>query len=316
MSKPFHHKDDYKCEICCNCNYETILETYDYRLKTTAQMYSLVKCTDCGHVVIHPMPDEQDLDSFYPQKFYQTNHNLGFFDQFNYWVVCNKIKKFAPTGRLLDIGCGVGNFLISAQTKGYDVYGQEISTEGTRLAKKKFDRKISGKNLLDCGFPVNYFDIITLWHVAEHVYDINQYFVEIHRILKPNGVLVLEVPNFDSIERRFFGKYWIHLDAPRHLRYFTPGTLQKILSRVGFASTINNGWSFFSFFFSFINSLNLYCEVKFNANRFFRLIVFGLALFPNMAINLWASVFRIRPVIGAICIKNESRKDDLRCNGI
>ena len=113
----------------------------------------------------------------------------------------------------------------------------------------------------------------------------------------------MEVPNFDSIERRFFGKYWIHLDAPRHLRYFTPGTLHKILTRAGFASTTNNGWSFFSFFLSFVNSLNLYFEAKLNPGRFFKSMLTALALFPNIAINLWASVFRIRPVIGAVCIK-------------
>jgi 2-polyprenyl-3-methyl-5-hydroxy-6-metoxy-1,4-benzoquinol methylase len=86
----------------------------------------------------------------------------------------------------------------------------------------------------DAGYADGYFDVVTMWHVIEHVHDPKGTLAELHRIMKPGGLLVISTPNLWSWDARGFGRYWVGLDAPRHLYVFSPATLEHLLQQVGF----------------------------------------------------------------------------------
>lgn len=292
------------CEICKGQSFRKLFNVSDFRLKTTDKIFSLEQCQDCGHVVLTPKPNENQLNSYYPNAFYCSSKR-SVLDHINHKVVLDRIARNVMRGKLLDIGCGSGEFLKAAAEYGYEVYGQEVSSEAARLARENHGKVIFNKNLLDCKFESDYFDVITLWHVAEHIHDVNAYLNEIYRILKPKGLLSIEVPNFNCIERKIFKNYSLCIDAPRHLRHFTKETLKKILIDSGFECEINNGWSFLVSPLSILSSGNnfLYAKIKGNKADFIcRLAFLPLLLFSGLN-SLISTFSQTKTVIGARCTK-------------
>ena len=292
------------CEICRGQSFRKLFNASDYRLNTTDKIFTLKQCRHCGHVVLLPKPDRKSLDSYYPDSFYSAD-GKDILTDINYKFALNRISRIIESGRLLDIGCGSGGFLKAAAEYGYDVYGQEISSEGARIAGEKHDGRIFNKDLIDCSFDSDFFDVITLWHVAEHVYDLKKYFNEIYRIIKPNGTLIIEVPNFNCIERKIFNSYSIIIDAPRHLRHFTKKTLGKFLRDCGFECEINNGWSLLVSPLSILNSGRNFIHEKIKRER--EDFIYKLAFLPLILLSginsLFSILFRTQSIIGARCTK-------------
>jgi SAM-dependent methyltransferase len=134
---------------------------------------------------------------------------------------------------LFQKGCGDGAFLQSLKSRGWDVYGTETSAAGCAIARAKGISVHEGE-LATADFPDGVFDVITLWHVLEHLPDPVVELKRIRRMLKDDGTLVVEVPNSDSPTLRFCGGQWYALDVPRHLQHFSPSTLQRLLDSTGF----------------------------------------------------------------------------------
>jgi SAM-dependent methyltransferase len=133
----------------------------------------------------------------------------------------------------LDIGCGDGAFLQSLKSRGWDVYGTETSAAACAIARTKGISVHEGE-LASADFPDRFFDVITLWHVLEHIPDPVAELDRIRRMLRDDGSLVIEVPNSDSPTLQFCGGQWYGLDVPRHLQHFSPSTLQHLLDSTGF----------------------------------------------------------------------------------
>ena len=123
-------------------------------------------------------------------------------------------------GRVLDVGCGRGVLLQEFRRRGWEVQGTELSESAASYARQTLKIPVEIGDLEAIGFPPNYFDAITLWHVLEHVADPRALLAEIRRILKPDGVLLVAVPNFGSLEARVSKDKWFHLDVPRHVTHF------------------------------------------------------------------------------------------------
>jgi SAM-dependent methyltransferase len=134
----------------------------------------------------------------------------------------------------LDVGANDGFFLHLARQSGWDVQGVEIAESAAAYAREVFDLDVFVGQLTEANFPDQAFDVVTFWHVLEHVHDPLGHLQETYRILKPGGLLIVEVPNISSWQARLFGARWRALDTPRHLYHFSPDSLKAMLQKAGF----------------------------------------------------------------------------------
>jgi 2-polyprenyl-3-methyl-5-hydroxy-6-metoxy-1,4-benzoquinol methylase len=167
-------------------------------------------------------------------------------------------------GRVLDVGCGRGVLLQEFRRRGWEVQGTELSESAASHARQTLKIPVEIGDLETISFPPNYFDAITLWHVLEHVADPRTLLAEIRRILKPDGVLLVAVPNFGSLEARISKDKWFHLDVPRHVTHFSAATLEHALNENGFDIRHTSGFAPEYDFFSFIQSALNVCGLRHN----------------------------------------------------
>ena len=139
-----------------------------------------------------------------------------------------------PPGKLLDIGTGTGYFLHFMQKEGYKVSGVEKSHNAREFAKEQFNLEIESPKVFLNGTATGLYDIITLWHVLEHLYNPGKYLARIRSVLNKSGFLVLALPNSNSYDAGFYKEYWAGYDVPRHLWHFTPDTFSQLAKKNGF----------------------------------------------------------------------------------
>lgn len=199
----------------------------------------MVRCAGCGLVFLRPRPSPSALGSFYPDTYYPLDQQPsreafavaeGLLARVTGWGRTHH-QPHAPS--ILDIGCGTGLFLHMAHEVGLRVRGIELSESAVEHARAKYGLDVHHGTLETAELPDESFDIVTMWHVLEHLADPVEALRRVARVLKPGGLLLLGVPNFDSIEARIFGRRWYSLDAPRHLSHFTPHTLAAAFITAG-----------------------------------------------------------------------------------
>ncbi|MBU2755759.1 class I SAM-dependent methyltransferase [Acidithiobacillus sp. CV18-2] len=144
------------------------------------------------------------------------------------------LPRATPGAKLLDIGCGNGGFLRIAQQLGWKVWGTDVDENALQVASQTGAKVFKGM-LPNLDLPDNSFDVITLSHVIEHVHDPDLALREIHRLLKPGGLLWLATPNLASDGARFFKRHWRGLEVPRHLCLFTPSSITALMKSEGFS---------------------------------------------------------------------------------
>ncbi len=159
--------------------------------------------------------------------------NNVFFSQATYgWG--DRFPRFVKDGRALDIGCGNGTFLSYLKHHGWEVQGVDMSRQAANVAKEYFDIDVFVGGLAEAPFSDQCFDYINMSHVLEHVREPRQTIEEVRRLLKDDGILYIEVPNYESFGCESGGEFWFALDAPRHLLSFSPNSLGTLLSLCGF----------------------------------------------------------------------------------
>lgn len=136
-------------------------------------------------------------------------------------------------GRILDIGCGAGHFLDGLKSAGWETWGVDISADAARTAEAHGHHVISG-DVTRVDLPAHYFDVVRLWHTLEHVHDPVSVLQAARACLKPGGNLIIGVPNVSSLPARWFGKYWMGWDIPRHMWGFNPTTLRRLADASGY----------------------------------------------------------------------------------
>jgi SAM-dependent methyltransferase len=140
-------------------------------------------------------------------------------------------------GRLLDVGCGHGVNAAMLAQQGWQVSGLDLSPEIVRQARTLLGDRVQVGDLLTVKYPERSFDLILMSHSLEHMYHPDRALAEAWRIMDDRGLLVIAVPNANSLEAKLFGRWWVNWDLPRHLYHFTKRTLCRLLQRTGFSVT-------------------------------------------------------------------------------
>jgi len=238
------------CGYCKTTDSVILYDTTD----TLGQHFFVNQCKQCNAIFLSPTPTEAQLAVAYSDEYYGEREDkfdgliervLDYFRTKRAALVAKHAPK-PPNGRakVLDIGCGNGNFLKFMQQQGaFEVHGVERPGKAAQRASKIPDATIHQGVIESQNFAPNTFDAITLFHVFEHLSEPIRTLDIIQKILKPNGVLVISFPNIDSIQSRLFKGKWLHLDPPRHLFFFTPKDFRREMEKYGFDVLEENQFS-------------------------------------------------------------------------
>lgn len=254
------------CALCGQRDEEDFLERGD-RLHTSPATFRYARCRRCGLIYLNPRPVQDAMESYYPdtyEGFITKKGNIIFRWGARYRMVkrCRAVmaRHGLSKGRLLDIGCATGDFLAAMRREAWEVYGVEPVRLAAREAQRRLGEKIFQGLLEEASFPDACFDVVTLWDVLEHLHNPLSSLSEIHRILRPDGLMVLGVPHLSSFDAALFGRYWIGWDAPRHLYAFDSDVVKALLSNAGFIAYDRS--CFYGGYGSFSPSLRFYLEEK------------------------------------------------------
>ena len=252
--------EEKECPLCGSKELKKKLDCKDY--SNTQETFTIDSCRHCDFTFTNPRPLDKNLDKYYKSENYisHTNSNTGFFN-FIYQNIrkhttekkCKLIKMLISKGSLLDVGCGTGEFLHTCKNAGYNVVGIEPAKIARDQAIDNYKLNVSAKTDLN-QFDKNEFDIITMWHVLEHVTDINSYLEKIHKILKHKGKIVVAVPNHKSWDAKYFGSYWAAWDVPIHVSHFTENTIKRFFKKFGYSHYKTKPMYYDSFYVSLLSN--------------------------------------------------------------
>lgn len=265
------------------------------------------QCSNCGVQFLQPQPTDVELLPYYDTPYYGSSPKkfvgpiARFVRKWQAQRAAMVARHIAPSGHVLDVGCGNGQFLFDLHNAGFKVHGTELSSQSAARVPKPIADNIYVADLCELNLSPQSFDAICMWHVLEHVRDPHAICSEINRLLKPNGWLFLSLPNAQSPEAALFGKHWFHLDPPRHLFGLGTRSLTTLLESAGFDVVKLNTWSLeqnpYGFMQSCLNAMGFKRDraydtlkgmhkAKFLANAFDVLLLAFLTL-PAIA---WSSV--------------------------
>lgn len=222
--------------------------------------FTLVRCEDCGVCALHPQPSDAQLNTYYAPEYYGASRRkfikpIAMLVSFLQGGRARFTARYVPAGgRVLDVGCGNGGFLMQLKAKGFQVEGTEWSAQSAARIPRESGITVHVGDLLSLDLPEHQCDLITLWHVFEHLRDPHATLQAIHRLLKPDGTLILSLPNVESWQAQRFGAAWFHHDPPRHLFAFGVRSLTRLLQQDGFAVTRVSTWSLEQNPYGFIQS--------------------------------------------------------------
>ncbi|MBC8263644.1 MAG: class I SAM-dependent methyltransferase [Anaerolineales bacterium] len=233
------------CNLCGAQACELVRVVGEQRYSVGAR-FRIVRCMHCGLMYLNPRPGEQEMLAYYPPEYQAAMRQVlqevrqSRIGRMGLRIM-RRVRKppLAEVGSILDIGCASGDYLAYLCSLGWKVYGIELDEGAARYARERFGidvRAGTAEHTLN-EFPDMSFDVVTMWHVLEHLFDPSLVLAQVHRVLRPSGILMLEMPNFDSLWASVLGECWFPLEIPRHLYHFTPPTLRAILAKTGFRLT-------------------------------------------------------------------------------
>ncbi|MCX6811167.1 MAG: class I SAM-dependent methyltransferase [Candidatus Berkelbacteria bacterium] len=244
-----------QCPICAQEKSKKILKVRDFRYRLNYYSY-LKKCDSCDSIFLSPRPTKENIGNFYPSKYFDHGGKADSRKvSLPYREFYSIVKKMAlEPGKVLDLGCGKGDLLIGLKNQGWQCYGTEISRESVEYARRNWGIKnVMVKDVERTIFESEYFDLIIMHHVLEHLYDPKTMIKKIKRWLKKDGILLLAVPNFNSLSVKIFKEKAFSLDVPRHLFQFTPNNLKKLIEGSGFKIKALN-------YFSLVHNMVIFRE--------------------------------------------------------
>lgn len=253
------------CPLCGGAHLKRAMTCTDFY--ASGEQFDLYTCEDCGFTFTQGVPVEAEIGRYYetPDYISHSDTKKGVMNSVYHWVRGYMLKRKArlvaheahrKTGRLLDIGTGTGYFADTMKRGGWQVEAIEKNAHARAFAKEHFGLEVKPDTALK-EFEPDSFDVITLWHVMEHLEPLNEVWETLNSLLTEKGVLIVAVPNCSSYDARKYGAYWAAYDVPRHLWHFTPGTIQQLGSKHGFILAERHPMPFDAFYISMLTEKNM-----------------------------------------------------------
>jgi len=234
-----------ECPVCRSKSFNPVFEATDHVV--SGDSFGIVECGDCHVRLTRPIPDEKEILPYYDTDDYVSHSETtrGFINRL-YTVVRKAMiirkRKLAQSlgpggsGRLLEIGCGAGAFLNEMYRSGWEVLGIEPNRRVRDTIIERYGLAvISPEEWFKQ--PESSYDVIALWHVLEHLHDLDDYLCRISTSLEDDGVLIVAAPNYCSYDAGYYQSSWAAYDVPRHLYHFTCESMSDLLKRYGLTVT-------------------------------------------------------------------------------
>ena len=252
-----HHQH---CPICGSHDIEKALATQDHSI--SGEAFVLCDCHTCGLRFTQDVPAPDQIGRYYQSESYISHSNTkkGLINRLYHaaraYMLRSKqrlVQSLSDQRRLLDVGCGTGHFLNHMRTQGYDVMGIEVDEGARNFGIQQFGLDVRTPAELEAGTLPGKFGVISMWHVLEHVYDPRLYLQRLYNLLEANGVLMIAVPNYTSLDGRKYAAHWAAYDVPRHLWHFSPRTLSNLAQETGFKVVEKKGMPLDPFYVSLLS---------------------------------------------------------------
>jgi 2-polyprenyl-3-methyl-5-hydroxy-6-metoxy-1,4-benzoquinol methylase len=265
-----------ECPVCSASNLKNHKVVKDYSV--SKESFNIVLCENCKFQFTNPRPDQDQIG-----KYYQSEDYISHSDKANSPVnyIYKIARKYALSskrrlinsvakdkkGRLLDYGCGTGYFLDTMKSNGWKTYGLEPNDKARAVANSKAKVKSSIDEL---NLKNKKFDIITLWHVLEHIHDLNDTIKVLKTILKEKGKIIIAVPNIESYDSHIFEEQWAAYDVPRHLYHFSQETMNTLMLKHGLKIKQVYPLTLDAYYVSLLSN-----QYKYNKNKFLKSLITG-----------------------------------------
>jgi 2-polyprenyl-3-methyl-5-hydroxy-6-metoxy-1,4-benzoquinol methylase len=250
-----------QCPVCGAKKFSPFLTCTDYFV--SGEQFSIKQCASCGFKITENIEDEENIGRYYQSENYisHSNTSKGLVNS-----VYHSVRKYMlgrkrrlvekvtslKTGQILDVGTGTGFFLNEMKENGWQVTGTEKSSDARNFAKKEFNlENLPSENLFS--LKDSSFDVITLWHVLEHIHLLNENMETFTRLLKPAGKLIIAIPNNDSSDAKHYKEFWAAYDVPRHIWHFAPKQMEQLGKKHGFKLSSLQTMPFDSFYVAMLS---------------------------------------------------------------
>lgn len=253
-----------RCPVCLGNDFREVMQAQDYTVSKT--MFGVVHCNNCSHRFTNPVPSQGEIGPYYKSEDYVSHTNTakgfihGLYQTVRKWTLKTKRSLVERStgkaqGKHLDVGSGAGAFLATMKHAGWDTLGLEPDVDARIVARSDFGMEAKPiEELFE--LTANSFDAITMWHVLEHVHQLDAYMAQLKALLKVDGRLLIAVPNYTSLDAKVYGARWAAYDVPRHLYHFSPASMRQLLSRHGLNLVRTKRMPFDSFYVCMLSERN------------------------------------------------------------
>ena len=233
-----------KCNLCNAGDTKFIFRARCRDYKKEKEVFNLVKCKKCGLVYLNPRPDKEEIKKYYHSSNHLwTQSEVVDIKKTRIWGIpwreaikkkAEPILRYKKIGRILDVGCGDGSLLSFLKELGWQTSGVELHERSSLYAREVLGLNVFSGRLEEANYPGEFFDVIILFHVLEHLSDPSGTLKKVRMLLRKDGFLLIKVPNFDSFESKIFRSKWVGISIPLHLYHFSPCSLKSMLENCGF----------------------------------------------------------------------------------
>lgn len=266
------------CPVCNSDDFNTIFSAKDYTV--SGETFAIAACRNCSLRFTQDIPSSENIGKYYASEKYISHSDTqsGFINKVYHFIRKKtlsdkkeliKDNTGKQSGKILDVGCGTGAFLHVMKQGGWECTGIEPDESARNKAAALYGIRPLGAEEL-YRLPEQTFDAITLWHVLEHVHELQRYVGRLRDLLSPAGKLFIAVPNYTSYDAEHFGQYWAAYDVPRHLYHFSPAAMKALLEKHGLVIKHMKPMWFDSFYVSMLS------EKYKNGGNIFRAFFTGL----------------------------------------
>ena len=229
------------CPVCKSTQIQLQLSAKDYTV--SGESFSIVACNNCTHLFTQNVAQQNEIGKYYASENYisHSDTQIGLVNKLYHSIrkrTLQSKKKLIEreteksNGNILDIGCGTGAFLNTMQKGGWKITGLEPDETARVKAKTLYGIDPQPSNNI-FNLSNNSYDAITMWHVLEHVHELNEYVAQLKNMLTEKGKIFIAVPNYTSYDAQHYGQFWAAYDVPRHLYHFSPASMKKLVEEHG-----------------------------------------------------------------------------------